>query len=124
MQIYYFSSDAIEEIIQCDVLDYQNGKHYTEIGEEPWRGFAPGNPNTIKFAFRMKDSTRYVCTEIVDGERRTANESNKKDVENSDSSYYDKIYPLIMAYMNATRENRKKCLLDKKLTNQTLYSKI
>ena len=123
-QIYYFSSDSIEEIIQCDVLDYQNGKHYTEIGEEPWRGFAPGNPNTIKFAFRMKDSTRYVCTEIVDGERRTANESNKKDVENSDSSYYDKIYPLIMAYMNATRENRKKCLLDKKLTNQTLYSKI
>ena len=102
---YHFSSDSIEQIFRCDIMDNQNNKHYTTVGEFSGLGTLPVNPNVISFDFRMKGSTRTINTEIVDGERRTVTRDNKEDVEGSDSSYYNKIYPLIMDYMVAVREN-------------------
>ena len=86
-------------------MDNQNNKHYTTVGEFSGLGTLPVNPNVISFDFRMKGSTRTINTEIVDGEHRTVTRDNKEDVKGSDSSYYNKIYPLIMDYMVAVREN-------------------
>lgn len=103
---YHFASDSIAEIYEHDAYDFRRNKHYTSSGEFPGRGIIPANPDRINFNFRMKGSTRVINTTIYDGERRDVNKDNRKDVENSNSSYYDKVHPLIMAFLAAERENQ------------------
>lgn len=101
---YHFASDSIDTIYCCDIVDNHNGRRYCLSGEYK-RQKSLRDPNKIEFDFRMKGSMRSVSTTIYDGERRSVDEDNKQDVADSDSSYYDKIYPLAMQYIDEIREN-------------------
>ena len=63
----------------------------------------PTIADCVKVEFQLKGHP--VETKIVDGERRAVDRNNRQDVTDSDSSYYDKIYPLAMQYIDAIREN-------------------
>lgn len=64
----------------------------------------PTIADCVKVEFQLKGHP--VETKIVDGERRAVDRNNRQDVADSDSSYYDKIYPLAMQYIDAIRENK------------------
>ena len=103
---YHFASDSIAEIYKHDAYDFRRNKYYTSFGESPGRGITPADSDVINFDFRMKGSPRMIKTTIYDGERRDVNRYNREYVENSNSSYYDKVHPLIMAFLAAERENQ------------------
>ncbi len=76
---------------------------------------APGNCNSVNVKFKLKDSSRFIDTSIYDGEHMlevekalTLGTRQQADIDNADSSYYERIAPLATAYFAAYRENRAK----------------
>lgn len=65
--------------------------------------YDPTVANRIYVKFQLKGHP--VETKIIDGERRAVDINNKQDVADSDSDYYDRIFPLATQYLEAIREN-------------------
>lgn len=70
--------------------------------------------NSIDINFILKDSFREILTCVHDGERVYELEKalknrvlKKEDLEKADSSFYDKLEPVVLKYFDALYENRK-----------------
>ncbi len=98
------------------VEDAQNSRTRDSYGDYPNSLYhAPGNCNYIDVEFRLKDSSRFIKTSIYNGEHLLEAEKalatgarQQSDIDNADSSYYERIAPLAEAYFAACRENRAK----------------
>ncbi len=70
----------------------------------------PGNCSFINITFRLKGNSRLVTTRVYDGARIfKANEAynrSKEKLEPGDSSFYDKLEPLVRSYFTAYRQNQ------------------
>lgn len=103
------------EYVSFSLEDLQSGgTHYSQYGIERDSGWvAPGNCNWINFSFKLKDSPRSVTTSIYDGEHPLDPEEaikrgthTEKEFENADSSYYERIAPLIIEYCSLANKPR------------------
>lgn len=97
------------------IRDVQNGVRSTESGETEDRMWsAPGNSNEIEIDFRLRGSSRNVETRVYDGERiyrvdeaLATGVRKQEDIDRADSSYYEKLEPIVREYFEAVRENEK-----------------
>lgn len=106
--------DGFEDLI-FSLRDIQSGgTDYSQYGiKRASGGVAPGNCNWIDFSFTLKDSPRSVTTSIYDGEHPLDPEEaikrgtyTEKEFENADSSYYERIAPLIIEYCSLVNKPR------------------
>lgn len=104
------------EYFSVDINDVQNGLTHNEYEDYTNCYRAPGNCNWIDVIFELKNSSRgRVKTTIYDGKHLfeaekalATNARQRSDIDNADSSYYERIAPLVEAYFAAYRENRAK----------------
>lgn len=96
------------------IRDAQNQLIRTQYGdEEDSFCSTPGNCNSIDIGFKLKGSSRYVETDVYDGERIYKAEEalanvnrTKEDIENANSSFYDTLEPVVLKYFEAIRKNQ------------------
>ena len=101
----YQQEKSSAQILRVEVCEHKLNRRRTLDGDKKATSYIdPAIADEVKIVFQLKKHS--VETRIIDGERRTINEYNKQDVADSNSSYYDKIYPLAMQYIDAIRENK------------------
>ena len=102
------------DFFNVSINDVQNQISSTVYGDEHDSFYsAPGNCSRISIGFRLKGSSRYVETGVYDGERvykvdeaLASGNRTKDEIENSDSSFYDTLEPVVRRYFEAFRENQ------------------
>ena len=98
-------------IISKDIMN--DRRMSTVTGDSVLHERAMGNCSGITIEMELEGSSRTVRTDISDGERPyDVNEAlrvgvlKQEDFEKADSSYYDRLRPLVDEYFAALRENR------------------
>ena len=89
----YQQEKSPSQILKVEIYDRDSAEYI----------YDPTVANRIYVKFQLKGHP--VETKIIDGERRAVDLNNKQDVADSDSDYYDMIFPLATQYLEAIREN-------------------
>lgn len=102
-------------IFEAHIIDAHNGKWQTENGEIDYDSIkAPSNCSSIVINMSLKGSSRITETCVYDGEHPYDVETalkhgylTQEKLDQADSSYYNRLLPLVEEYFVAMRENRK-----------------
>ena len=102
-------------VFDASIIDVRDGKRRSVTGDSNY-GFvmAPGNCSRIEIDMSLNGSSRVTETRIYDGEHpydvetalKNGNLSQEK-LDRADSSYYDRLLPLVEEYFAAMLENAK-----------------
>lgn len=101
------------DVFDVSIQDVQHQLSRSELTDTEDKFYGVGNCNWVDIRFRLKGSSRIVETRIYDGERvYGAEEAAKYGVYDTpstpgakaDSSYYDKLEPIVLKYFEAVRD--------------------